>query len=97
MGGRDARITVCSHEADELENHDQRTGRGLGHAETIQHLSGLQPSERVDSLLCDVGQDGVRAAERHHGHFREEHGDLAEDVAGPQDRQQAGPPERSRA
>ncbi len=34
----------------------------------------------LDSLLGDVGQHGICTAERHHRHFAEEHGNLAEHI-----------------
>ena len=34
-----AGIAIGGHEADELKHHDQRTRRGLGHTEAIQHFA----------------------------------------------------------
>ena len=58
-----ARLVPATHEPDELENHDERAGCGLGEAEAVHHLSGFQPGEILNSALCDVGQHRVRAAE----------------------------------
>ena len=69
---------------DELQHHDQRAGRGFGHAEAVEHLAGLEPAVVLDRLLGDIGEHRVGAAERHHRHLAEEDGDLAEDVAAAQ-------------
>ena len=58
---------------------------------------GLSHPNVCDGFLRDVGQDGIGAAERHHGHFREEHGDLAEHVAGPKSDDEQAAPARSTA
>ena len=76
-------IAERAHEADELQDHDERAGRRLGHAEAVEHLAGLQPAVVLDRLLGDIGQDRVGAAEGHHRHGGEEDRDLAEHVARP--------------
>ena len=77
-----AGLAVGGEEADELEDHDQRAGGGLGHAEAVEHLAGGEPAVGADRLLGDVGEDGVGAAEGDDGHAGEEGGDVGEDVAG---------------
>ena len=74
-GMQRARIPKGAHEADELHDHDQRAGRGLGQAQAIQHLAGLEPAVGLDRLLRDVGQHGVGAAEGDDRHLAEEHRD----------------------
>ena len=66
----------------------KRPGRGLGHAEAIQHLAGFQPAVVLDRLLRDIGEHRIGAAERHHRHLAEEDSDLAEDVGAAQSSQQ---------
>ena len=98
-GGSAPGIAEGAHEADELDHHDQRPRRGLGHAEAVQHLAGLEPAVGLDRLLRDVGEHGVGAAEGDHRHLREEDGDLAEDVAGAERQQQqraTGPSQSTR-
>src|SRR5262245_29041282 len=73
-------IAVRRNEAHELQHHDQRPRSGLGHSETIEHLPRLEPAVIFDRLLRDIGEYRIGAAERHHRHLAEEHGDLAEDV-----------------
>jgi hypothetical protein len=90
IGGQRARIPKGAHEADELHDHDQRAGRGLGQAQAIQHLAGLEPAVGLDRLLRDVGQHGVGAAESNHRHLREEYGDVREDIARTEREQQRG-------
>ena len=75
-----AGIAIGGHEADELQHHDQRARRGLGHAEAVEHLARLQPVIMLDRLLGDIGQHRIGAAERHHRHLAEEQRDLAEHV-----------------
>ena len=84
IGDKRAGIAEGGHEAHELQDHDQRSGRGLGHAEAVQHLARPKPVVVLDRLLRDIGQHRVGAAEGHHRHLREEDRDLAEDVAGPE-------------
>ena len=67
-------------EADELHHHDQRPRGGLGHAEPVEHLAGLEPAIGLDRLLRHVGEHGIGAAEGDDGHLREEDADIAEDV-----------------
>ena len=65
-------------------------GRGLGHAEAVQHLARPEPVVVLDRLLRDVGQHGVGAAEGDDRHLGEEEGDLAERVAGAERQQEDG-------
>ncbi len=60
-----------AHETDELQDHDQRAGRGFRQTETIHHLARFQPAIMKQRLLRNVGQDCVCAAERDHGRFAE--------------------------
>ena len=85
-----AGIAEGAHEAHELEHHDERAGRGLGHAEAVEHLAGLEPAVVLDRLLGDVGQHRVGAAEGHDRHGREEGGDLAEHVVGAERHEEHG-------
>ena len=85
-----AGIAIGGHEADELQHHDQRARRGLGHAEAVEHLARLQPVIMLDRLLGDIGQHRIGAAERHHRHLGEEQRDLAEHVGLPEPDQQRG-------
>ena len=47
-----AGIAEGGQEADELQHHDQRPGRGLGHAEAVEHLARLQPADSVSTACC---------------------------------------------
>ena len=85
-----AGIAIGGHEADELQHHDQRARRGLGHAEAVEHLARLQPVIMLDRLLGDIGQHRIGAAERHHRHLGEEQRDLAEHVGLPEPDQERG-------
>jgi len=75
-------VPVGREEADELHHHDQRPRGGLGHAEPVQHLAGLEPAVRLDRLLRHVGEHGVGAAEGDHSHLREKPADRGERVIG---------------
>ena len=57
-------MLVRAHEAHELQHHDQRPRGRLRQTEADRHLAGLEPSVRPDGRLVDVGEHGVRAAER---------------------------------
>ena len=46
-----ARVAEGREKADELHDHDQRPGRGLGHAEAVEHLAGRHPV-RTCSAAC---------------------------------------------
>ena len=59
-------IAVGGEEADELEHHDQRSGRGFGKAEAVEHLAGFQPAIMLDRLLPDIGEHRIGAAEGDH-------------------------------
>ena len=92
-----AGIAEGGHEADELQDHDQRTRRRLGHAEAVEHLAGRQPAVVLDRLLRHVGEHRIGAAEGDHRHDREEARDLSEDVVrseGRQDRADRDEPQR---
>ena len=67
-----------------MQHHDQRTGRGLGHAEPVEHLAGFEPVIVLDRLLGDIGQHRIGAPEGHERHLAEEHRDLTEHVGGAQ-------------
>ena len=91
-GGSAPGLAPGGEEAHELRHHDQRAGRGLGHAEPVQHLAGCHPVIVVDRLLGHVGQHGVGAAEGDHRHLAEEERDLGEDVVAAQADDRAPPP-----
>ena len=69
-------------EGHELDDHDQRPGRALGEAQSVDHLACGQPAVNVDGLLGDEREDCVGAAERDHRGKREEDGELGEDARG---------------
>ena len=73
-------ITIRRHEGHELQDHDQRPRCRLGHAETVEHLAGTEPSVRFNRLLRDIGKARIRAAESHDCHLAEKDRDLAEDI-----------------
>jgi hypothetical protein len=77
-GRQPAGMPEGRHEADELEHHYQGAGRGLGHAQTIEHLAWLEPAIVLDRLLRHIGQHRIGAPEGDDGHLAEEDGDLAE-------------------
>ncbi len=58
---------------------------------------GLNPVIILDRLLRDIGQHRIGAAERHHRHLAEEHGDLAEDVGAAEGDEQRARPARATA
>ena len=66
-------------------------GRGLRHAEAVEHLARLQPVIVLHRLLRDIGEHRVGAAERDHRHLAEEDRDLAEDVRGAERRASSAP------
>jgi hypothetical protein len=53
----------AADEADELQHHDERAGRGLGEGEAAHHLRMRKPAVGFDGLLRDIGQHGVSSAE----------------------------------
>ena len=69
---------IGAEKGDELHNQDQRAGRGLGEAQSRQHLAWRQPAVGFDRLLRDIGKNGVGAAEGDDGHFAEEDPDIDE-------------------
>jgi hypothetical protein len=81
-----SRVPVGGQEADELHDHDERSGGGLGHAEPVQHLAGLEPVVGFDCLLRHVGEHGIGAAKGDNGHLGEEGADSAEGVVGAEHR-----------
>ncbi len=76
-----AGLAEGAEETDELEDHDQRPRRGLGHPETVEHLGGREPSVGAHRLLRHVGEHGIGAAEGDQSHLREEDADVGEYVA----------------
>ena len=62
----------AADEADELQQHDQRAGRGLGKGEAAHHLRMRKPAVGLDGLLRDIGQHGVGSAEGHERGFAKE-------------------------
>jgi hypothetical protein len=82
------RIAIGAHEPDELQHHDQWSGRRLGHAETVEHLGRAEPVISLDRLLRDIGEHRIGTTERHHRHGREEGGDLAEHIGPPEEQQE---------
>ena len=52
----------AADEADELQDHDQRAGRGLGKGESAHHLRMRQPAVNFHLLLRDIKQHRIRAA-----------------------------------
>jgi hypothetical protein len=49
-----ASVTEAGKKADELGSEDERPGRRLGEAKSIQHLAGAQPAISLNGLLRDV-------------------------------------------
>src|SRR5260370_25219646 len=60
-----------AEKTDELQNHDQRTRRGLDKTEPIQHLGRGQPMIMLDRLLRDIREHRIGAAESDDGGFAE--------------------------
>ena len=58
-----ARVAEGGEKAHELQHHDERAGRGLGHAQAVEHLVGLHPAEGIHRHLGRIGQHRVGAAE----------------------------------
>ena len=61
----------CADKADELQNHDQRSGRRFRQAEAIEHFGRAEPLIVFNGLLGDVREDGISAPEGYHGGFAE--------------------------
>ena len=68
--------TMARHVANEFGDQDQRPGRRLGEAETVDHLFRPEPAEILHRLLRHVAQDRIGAAEGDHRELREEQSDL---------------------
>src|ERR1700694_996539 len=60
-----------TEETDELQNHNERAGRGFGETEAIEHLRRGQPMIMLDCLLRNVRQHGIGAAESNNSGFAE--------------------------
>ncbi len=71
----------AAHEADELQDHDERPGRRFGEAEAIHHLAGREPAVMGEGLLRDVGQNRVGAAESDDRRLAEKEAFLEKGVA----------------
>ncbi len=56
-------VAPGAHEADELQHHDQRPGRGLGQGHTVDRLRRGDPSLSHGHGVGDIGEHGVGAAE----------------------------------
>src|SRR6266550_4605053 len=54
----------CADKSNELQNHDQRSGRCLGEPEPVHHLTRFKPAVMKESLLRDVWEHGVGTARR---------------------------------
>ncbi len=93
-----ARMIPAAHEADELQNHDERSRCCLGETEAVHHLTWLKPAIGSGRLLRDVGQNRVGAAEGDHRGFAEEETFLEQcgvPALPETDHQQRRPPERN--
>ena len=64
-------LVPSAREADELQNHDERAGRGFRETEAVHHLPWFQPMEMVDGVLRHVRQHRIRAAESDDRRFTE--------------------------
>ena len=94
-----AGVAVGAEERDELHDHDQRAGRGLGEREAADHLAGREPAVDLHRPLRDEGEHRVGAAERDERRAGEEQPLLGEDAvaAGQQRRRRPGArPQRRR-
>jgi hypothetical protein len=60
-----------AEESNELQDHDERTGRRFGEAESIKHLIGTEPLIMFDRQLRDIGQHGISSTECHERGFAE--------------------------
>jgi hypothetical protein len=67
-------------EANELQNHDQRAGRGLRQSQSVEHFRRAEPIIILDRLLRHVWQYCVRAPECDHGRFAEKQALLGDGV-----------------
>ena len=93
-----AGVVVGAEERDELHDHDQRAGGGLGQGQAADHVAGGQPAVGLDGPLGDIGEHGVGAAEGDQGGAGEEQPLLGEDAAGAGERRpRPGRPARTRA
>ena len=66
------RVLPSAHEADELQDHDERSRRRFGETKSVHHLARLEPTVMKKRLLRDIRQHGVGAAEGDHGCFAKE-------------------------
>ena len=82
VSGERHRITISSHEPDELQNHYKWPRRRFSHSEAIQHFAWFQPPILFDGTLRYLGENGVGPAERDNCHLAEEDCDLAKDILG---------------
>lgn len=69
--------------AGHLYDHDERSGRRLGHNQAADHLAGCQPAVDLHRALRHVGQHGIRAPEGHNGGTGEEQRLDREDAVSP--------------
>ncbi len=69
-------LRPAADEADERDDHDERTRRGFAEREAVDHLRRREPRERLDRALVDVGQHRIGAAERQQRGLGEEHAHL---------------------
>ena len=65
------RMIPTAEEPNELQDHDERTGRRFGKPESIEHLIGTEPLIVFDRQLRDIGEDCIRPAEGHKRSFTE--------------------------
>src|SRR5437667_373732 len=63
--------SIAINAAAQRPSAHQRTRRGLGQTEPIQHLGRGQPMIMLDRLLRDIREDGIGAAKSDDGGFAE--------------------------
>ena len=83
-------MPVGGEKADELGDQDQRSGRGLGKTQAVEHFAGGEPAVRLHDVLGHVGKHSIGAAECDDGELGEEERDLGQHVRGSEDRGQDG-------
>ena len=76
-----AALARGSEIADELGHQDERTRRGLGKAQAVDHLFSGQPMMGLHGFLAHVGKDSVGATEGDDGKLGKEQADAGVDVA----------------
>ena len=64
-----------------FDDEDERSGRRLGEAETVDHLTRRQPAARLDDLLREIGKDRIGAAKGYDGELGEKHRDAGKHMA----------------